>query len=136
MADYAKNISFENCEIAAIGTNSFWFRNACSDISVTHCYLHDWGAGGVKIGDIVIPANESNLTKRIIIENNIIRYSVCSGVTLGKHGDEFDNKSQNSAVGYVETIKRGLAAGWSGAGRPAISHGGLRRPPRPDEPDR
>ena len=34
-------------------------------------------------------------------------------MTLGKHGDDFDNKSQNSAQGYVETIKRGLAAGWS-----------------------
>ena len=52
-------------------------------------------------------------SKGWVIENNTIRYSVCSGVTLGKHGDEFDNTSQNSAVGYVETIKRGLAAGWS-----------------------
>lgn len=52
-------------------------------------------------------------SKGWIIENNTIRYSVCTGVTLGKHGDEFDNTSQNSAEGYVETIKRGLAAGWS-----------------------
>jgi alpha-N-arabinofuranosidase len=47
------------------------------------------------------------------IENNIIRYSVCSGITLGKYGDEFDNKSQNSSAGYVETIKRALKHGWS-----------------------
>jgi alpha-N-arabinofuranosidase len=53
-------------------------------------------------------------SKGWIIENNTIRYSVCTGVTLGKHGDEFDNTSANSAEGYVETIKRGLAAGWSG----------------------
>lgn len=52
-------------------------------------------------------------SKGWIIENNTIRYSVCTGVTLGKHGDEFDNTSANSAEGYVETIKRGLAAGWS-----------------------
>ncbi len=52
-------------------------------------------------------------SKGWIIEDNTIRYSVCSGVTLGKHGDKFDNTSQNSATGYVETIKRGLAAGWS-----------------------
>jgi alpha-N-arabinofuranosidase len=32
---------------------------------------------------------------------------------LGKYGDEFDNTSANAAVGYVETIKRGLANGWS-----------------------
>jgi alpha-L-arabinofuranosidase len=52
-------------------------------------------------------------SKGWIIENNTIRYSACTGVTLGKHGDEFDNTSANSAEGYVETIKRGLAAGWS-----------------------
>jgi len=48
-----------------------------------------------------------------IIENNVIRNSKCSGITLGKHGDEFDNTSENSAEGYVETIKRALAMGWS-----------------------
>jgi alpha-L-arabinofuranosidase len=52
-------------------------------------------------------------SKGWIIDHNTIRYSTCTGVTLGKHGDEFDNKSANSAEGYVETIKRGLAAGWS-----------------------
>jgi alpha-N-arabinofuranosidase len=55
----------------------------------------------------------TNWSKGWVIEDNTIRYSVCSGVTLGKHGDRFDNTSQNSAEGYVETIRRGLAAGWS-----------------------
>ena len=54
-----------------------------------------------------------NWSKGWIIENNTIRYSTCVGVTLGKHGDEFDNTSANSAEGYVKTIERGLAAGWS-----------------------
>jgi len=52
-------------------------------------------------------------SKGWIIEGNTIRYSVCTGLTLGKHGDRFDNTSANSAEGYVKTIERGLAAGWS-----------------------
>ncbi len=48
-----------------------------------------------------------------IIENNTIRYSVCSGITLGKYGDEFDNMSSSSSNGYVETIERALKHGWS-----------------------
>jgi len=52
-------------------------------------------------------------SKGWIIENNNIRYSVCTGITLGKHGDEFDNTSQNSAGGYVKTIERALENGWS-----------------------
>jgi len=55
----------------------------------------------------------TNWSKGWIIENNVIRNSKCSGITLGKHGDEFDNTSENSAEGYVETIKRALAKGWS-----------------------
>jgi hypothetical protein len=48
-------------------------------------------------------------SKGWVIENNIIRYSTCSGVALGKHGDEFDNTSANSAEGYVKTIERAHA---------------------------
>ncbi len=55
----------------------------------------------------------TNWSKGWIIENNVIRNSKCSGITLGKHGDEFDNTSENSAEGYVETIKRALERGWS-----------------------
>ena len=55
----------------------------------------------------------TNWSKGWIIENNIIRNSKCSGITLGKHGDEFDNTSENSAEGYIETIKRALQRGWS-----------------------
>ncbi len=47
-----------------------------------------------------------------IIENNTIRHSACSGIALGKYGDEFDNKA-GSAKGYVGTIGRALEHGWS-----------------------
>lgn len=54
----------------------------------------------------------TNWSKGWIIENNVVSHSVCSGIALGKHGDAFDNTSQNSAEGYVKTIERGLARGW------------------------
>ncbi|RLC16567.1 MAG: hypothetical protein DRI24_08105 [Deltaproteobacteria bacterium] len=52
-------------------------------------------------------------SKGWVIEDNTIRYSISTCLTLGKHGDEFDNTSANSSKGYVETITRGFAAGWS-----------------------
>ena len=55
----------------------------------------------------------TNWSKGWIIKNNIISDSRCSGITLGKYSDEFDNTSQNSAGGYVETIKRAQKKGWS-----------------------
>jgi len=52
-------------------------------------------------------------SKGWIIENNTVSHSVCSGISLGKYGDAWDNKSANSAEGYVETIHRALKDGWS-----------------------
>jgi alpha-N-arabinofuranosidase len=52
-------------------------------------------------------------SKGWIIENNVVRNSTCSCISLGKYGDRYDNTSANSAEGYVETIRRALADGWS-----------------------
>ena len=46
-------------------------------------------------------------SKGWIIENNVISHSTCSGIALGKYGDQWDNTSANSAEGYVKTIERG-----------------------------
>jgi hypothetical protein len=48
-----------------------------------------------------------------VIENNTIQYSKCSGIALGKYGDEHDNNQTESAEGYVGTVKRALTYGWS-----------------------
>jgi hypothetical protein len=48
-------------------------------------------------------------SKGWIIENNVVSHSVCSGIALGKHGDQYDNTSANSAEGYVKTIERAQA---------------------------
>jgi len=52
-------------------------------------------------------------SKGWIIENNDISYSICTGLTLGKHGDQWDNTSADTAEGYVKTIERALANGWN-----------------------
>ena len=52
-------------------------------------------------------------SKGWIIEDNTVRNSICSGISLGKYGDQWDNTSANSAEGYVKTIDRALANGWS-----------------------
>jgi alpha-N-arabinofuranosidase len=51
-------------------------------------------------------------SKGWIIENNVVSHSVCSGIALGKHGDQWDNTSADTAEGYVKTIERGHKAGW------------------------
>jgi len=50
-----------------------------------------------------------------IIESNVVSHSICSGIALGKHGDQYDNTSADTAEGYVKTIERaqGHAIAWT-----------------------
>jgi alpha-L-arabinofuranosidase len=48
-------------------------------------------------------------SKGWIIEGNTVSHSICSGISLGKYGDAFDNTSDNSAKGYIKTIERSYA---------------------------
>ena len=63
-------------------------------------------------------------SKGWIIENNDISYSKCSGVALGKYGDEWDNRAE-SAEGYVGTINRALEE--------RLEQGNRRPPYRPQQ---
>ena len=64
-------------------------------------------------------------SKGWIIENNVISHSICSGIALGKHGDQWDNTSANTAEGYVKTIERALAE--------RLDQGDHRPPHRPQQ---
>ena len=52
-------------------------------------------------------------SKGWVIENNNVSHSICSGIALGKYGDQWDNTSANSAEGYVKTIERAHQNGWN-----------------------
>lgn len=53
-------------------------------------------------------------SKGWIIESNIIRYSTCSGISLGKYGDQGDT-SPSTVEGFDLIIQRALTNGWNGA---------------------
>jgi len=70
-ADGLRDVSFENCEFAHTMSNVFWLRHGCRDVALRQCYLHDLGAGGVKIGDPKI-LTVSDQTSFITIDNCIM----------------------------------------------------------------
>ena len=51
-------------------------------------------------------------SKGWVIENNVISHSRCSGLTLGKYGDEWDNYAA-TADAYNKAIDRALENGWN-----------------------
>ncbi len=55
-----------------------------------------------------------NWSKGWIIEHNLIRYSMCAGVSLGRLGDRLDNSdTAGTAQGFIPTINDALAHGWN-----------------------
>jgi len=108
----------EGCEIRHVGNYGVWFSRGCKDNRIVGNHLHDLGAGGVRLGEPVMPPNDQTTSTGNLISNNYIHdgglvYAGAVGIWLAQASDNEVSHNEIHSFDYS-----GMSIGWNWSDTP------------------
>jgi hypothetical protein len=121
MTTYASGCAFTGLEVVDVGQYAFWLRVGSTDITVSQCWLHSLGAGGVRAGETSYENDSVGVVTGLLITDNAVEDS---GYTVEAGAGVLVHQATSSAVehNHIHNLKyTGVSTGWTWGYGPTVN---------------
>ena len=108
----ARNVSFDRCRFAHLGSYGLSIGAGSRDVFVRDCEFAELGAGGVKIGETVLPATPAEaLANIVLLHNRIVGGGHLFASAVGIWGGQAPLQALGNEIG--DLLYSGISLGWT-----------------------